>query len=305
MINYFQLQYKIINRSFIEFGLPVFIGYTLILCGFFIGSEKLFEKLDYAKLIYVVIYIGFVLQLSNLDRNQFLKSCFNRNDYLKIRLIENYIIALPFIIYLFYKQLFLDVIWLVFIATLLSFIKFSDVLQKTIPTPFSKKPFEFTIGFRKTFYIFILLFFILFKAIEVSNLNLGIFSIVACFAIIFSYYSSPENAYYVWNFSLAPKDFLWTKIKILIKYATYLVFPLVAILSFIYFKEFESILIFTFLGYLFIITGVLAKYSAYPEKINVVQGVFLAFCLYFPPLLAVVIPIFYLQAIKNLKRILK
>lgn len=305
MINYFQLQYKIINRSFIEFGLPVFIGYTLILCGFFIGSEKLFEKLDYAKLIYVVIYIGFVLQLSNLDRNQFLKSCFNRNDYLKIRLIENYIIALPFIIYLVYKQLFLDVIWLVFIATLLSFIKFDAVFQKTIPTPFSKKPFEFAIGFRKTFYVFAIVFFVLIKAIDVSNLNLGIFSIVACFAIIFSYYSFPENSYYVWNFGLTPKEFLWNKIRISLQYSSYLVVPFVAILCFFFFKEFESILIFTFLGYLFTIAGVLAKYSAYPEKMNVVQGVFLAFSLYFPPLLIVVIPIFYFQAIKNLKIILK
>ena len=305
MKNYFYLQYKIINRSFVEFGLPISIGYLIVFVGFFIGSEKLFQEIDYASLIYMLLYVGLTLQLGNLNRNQFLKTCFSKRDYIKLRLLENYIIGLPFIFYLCYKLQFIAILVIVVIATLLSFIKFGDVFQKTIPTPFSKKPFEFTIGFRKTFYIFILLFFILFKAIEVSNLNLGIFSIVACFAIIFSYYSSPENAYYVWNFSLAPKDFLWTKIKILIKYATYLVFPLVAILSFIYFKEFESILIFTFLGYLFIITGVLAKYSAYPEKINVVQGVFLAFCLYFPPLLAVVIPIFYFQAIKNLKRILK
>lgn len=305
MKNYFQLQYKIINRSFIEFGLPVFIGYTLILCGFFIGSEKLFEKLDYAKLIYVVIYIGFVLQLSNLDRNQFLKSCYNRNDYIKIRLIENYIITLPFILYLTYKLQFIVILFIVLIATLQSFIKLGNVFQKTIPTPFSKKPFEFTIGFRKTFYVFTILIFIIIKAIEVTNLNLGIFAILACFVTIFSYYGSQENAYYVWNFNLTPKEFLWNKVRIALQYATYLVFPLVAILSFFYFKELESILIFTFLGYVFLIAIVLAKYSAYPEKMNVVHGVFLAFSVYFPPLLIVVIPLFYFQAIKNLKIILK
>lgn len=305
MKNYFYLQYKIINRSFAEFGIPIFIGYLIVFVSFFIGSEKLFEKLDYAKLIYAVIYIGFVLQLSNLDRNQFLKSCFNRNDYLKIRLIENYIIAFPFIIYLVYLQQFIVIIWLVIIATLLSFLKFSDVLQKTIPSPFSKNPFEFTIGFRKTFYLFLILIFILFKAIEVSNLNLGIFSILACFTIIFSYYSYPETTYYVWNFNSTPKRFLQHKITTSIQYTTYLVFPLVAILSFIFFKELESILFFTFLGYVFLIAIVIAKYSAYPEKMNVVHGVFLAFSVYFPPLLVVVIPIFYLKAIKNLKRILK
>lgn len=305
MKNYFYLQYKIINRSFAEFGLPIFIGYLIVFVSFFIGSEKLFEKLDYPKLVYISFYIGFVLQLSNLNRNQFLKSCFNRNDYLKIRLIENFIIAFPFIIYLVYKHLFLDVIWLVIIATILSFLKYSDAFQRTIPTPFSKKPFEFAIGFRKTFYVFAIVFFVLIKAIDVSNLNLGIFSIVASFAIIFSYHSFPENSFYVWNFGLTPKDFLWNKIRISLEYASYLVVPFVAILCFFFFKEFESILIFTFLGYLFTIAGVLAKYSAYPEKMNVVQGVFLAFSLYFPPLLVVVIPIFYFQAIKNLKIILK
>lgn len=305
MKNYFYLQYKIINRSFVEFGLPVSIGYLLIFGGFFIGAEKLFKEIEYANLVYIALHLGIALQLNNANRIQFLKFCFSKNDYIKLRLIENYSIAFPFIAYVLYKQLFLIGVIIIIDATLLSFVKFNGVFQKTIPTPFSKKPFEFTIGFRKTFYIFILLFFILFKAIEVSNLNLGIFSIVACFAIIFSYYSSPENAYYVWNFSLTPKEFLWNKIRISLQYATYLVFPLVAILCFFYFKEFESILIFTFLGYVFLIAIVLAKYSAYPEKMNVVQGVFLAFSVYFPPLLAIVIPIFYFQAIKNLKTILK
>ena len=305
MKNYFYLQYKIINRSFVEFGLPISIGYLIVFVGFFIGSEKLFQEIDYASLIYMLLYVGLTLQLGNLNRNQFLKTCFSKRDYIKLRLLENYIIGLPFIFYLCYKLQFIAILVIVVIATLLIFIKFGDVFQKTLPTPFSKKPFEFTIGFRKTFFIFILLFFILFKAIEVSNLNLGLFSILACFAIIFSYYSYPETTYYVWNFSLAPKDFLWNKIRISLQYSTYFILPFVAILSFFSFKEIESILVFIFLGYVFLIAIVLAKYSAYPEKMNIVQGIFLAFCLYFPPFLVVVIPIFYFQAIKNLKRILK
>lgn len=305
MKNYFYLQYKIINRSFVEFGIPVFIGYLIILGGFFIGSEKLFQQVDYANLIYIVLYAGLTLQLSNFNRNRFLQSCFSQEKYFKLRLVENYLLGLPFIVFLIYKQNFLVILFILVLAAILSYIKFDAIFQKTIPTPFSKKPFEFTIGFRKTFYAFAILIFILIKAIEVTNLNLGIFSIVACFAMIFSYYSFPENSYYVWNFGLTPKEFLWNKIRVSLQYSSYLVVSFVAILCFFFFKEFESILIFIFLGYLFTIAGVLAKYSAYPEKMNVVQGVFLAFSLYFPPLLVVVIPIFYFQAIKNLKIILK
>lgn len=305
MKNYFYLQYKIINRSFVEFGLPVFIGYLIILGGFFIGSEKLFQEIEYANLIYIFLYFGLTLQLSNLNRNRFLQSCFSKEKYFKLRLIENYLFALPFIVFLIYKQNYLVISFILVLAVILSFIKFNAVFQKTIPTPFSKKPFEFAIGFRKTFYFFTIVFFALIKAIDVSNLNLGIFSIVACFAIIFSYYSFPENSYYVWNFSLTPKDFLWNKIRISLHYSSYLVVPFAATLSFFFFNEFESVLIFTFLGYLFTITGVLAKYSAYPEKMNIVQGVFLAFSIYFPPLLIIVIPIFYFQAIKKLNTILK
>lgn len=305
MKNYFLLQYRIINRSFLEFGLPVIIGYLIILGGFFIGSEKLFQVIDYANLIYIALYFGLVLQLSDLERNRFLKLCFSKEKYSKIRLIENYLIAIPFIIFSIYKQNFLVTSSIIILATILSFIKFNPIFQRTIPTPFSKKPFEFTAGFRKTFYFFVILMFILFKAIDVSNLNLGIFSIVACFAIILNYYSFPEEKYYVWNFNITSKEFLWKKIRIVLQYSTYLVLPFVAILCISFSKEYETILIFTFLGYLFTIAIVLAKYSAYPEKMNVVQGVFLAFCLYLPPLLVIVIPIFYFQAIKKLKPILK
>ncbi|MBK7030860.1 MAG: hypothetical protein IPH45_17355 [Bacteroidales bacterium] len=50
----------------------------------------------------------------------------------------------------------------------------------TIPTPFSKHPFEFAVGFRKTFLAWLFAYFLTIMAISVGNFNLGVFSWLYC-----------------------------------------------------------------------------------------------------------------------------
>ena len=76
-----------------------------------------------------------------------------------------------------------------------------------MPTPFSKNPFEFTTGFRRTLLIFPLAYALTVIAINVDNLNLGIFSILLIFLIVLSFYSKPEEEYYVWVHADTPKSF--------------------------------------------------------------------------------------------------
>lgn len=294
-----------INRSFIEYGMPVILGYFILIFAFIFGSKTLFEKVDYATYIYLLFYFILVIKLSDVSRNKFLKYCFKSSDYKSIRIIENILIASPFIGFLIYLNEFQYIRVFLIIGIILGFVNLKVVYNVTIPTLFSKQPFEFTIGFRNTFYIFFISLFITFKAIEVSNLNLGIASLISIFAIVFSYYSIPEHSFFVWNYNLNPKMFLIQKIKTSIIYCSYLALPFTTILVIFFFDKTEAIVTFLAFGYLFLVTIILAKYAAYPDKMNIIQSVLLAFCIYFPPLLIIVIPYFYLQSLKQLKPILK
>lgn len=102
---------------------------------------------------------------------------------------------------------------LIIFAILLTLIKFSSKFNLIIPTPFNKKPFEFTVGFRKTFLIFPIAYFLTYKAIATGNFNLGLFSLILVSLTCLTYYSKLENDYYIWNYNLSPKVFLLEKLK--------------------------------------------------------------------------------------------
>ena len=101
MKEYFYLQYKMINRSFVSFGVPIILGYTLPFLSFVYFSEYLFSKTDYAPYILLLLAITIIIKLNGKDRNDFLKTYFK--SYYKLRFIENLIVILPFSICLLYK----------------------------------------------------------------------------------------------------------------------------------------------------------------------------------------------------------
>ncbi len=176
MIAYFKLHCIMINRRLSGSGHPV-IGCLLLLLALlvFIGlSVVLFQRLSYASYIYIFVALYFVSKLSETKRNDFLKICFGNERYRKLRIVENLIVVLPFVAFLIYKQQFYPVIMLVVIAVLMSLIHFKATYSMTIPTPFYRKPFEFTVGFRNTFFMFFIAYGLTSIAIVVDNFNLGI-----------------------------------------------------------------------------------------------------------------------------------
>ena len=71
MKNYFQLQFKILNRKLIEFGLPLLIGYTLVPFLFVALSNSLFKKTEFASYIFCLLALSLVSKLSESERNNF------------------------------------------------------------------------------------------------------------------------------------------------------------------------------------------------------------------------------------------
>src|SRR5690606_1791957 len=82
---------------------------------------------------------------------------------------------------------------------------------RSIPTPFTKQPFEFIIGFRRSYLLLLVLYVLAGIGFYVCNPNLVLFCL-ACIALIcICYYLLPEPIFYLWNDHHTAKGFLMRK----------------------------------------------------------------------------------------------
>jgi hypothetical protein len=304
MRQYINLQYKILNRHLVDFGINPALGYVLVLAAFIGFSLVIFTKIEFAEYIYIVTGLSLLARLSETKRNHFLKTCFPGNGYYKIRISENTLVVAPFAIFLAYKGLYIHALIIMITAALLALLTYTGRSGFTIPTPFGKKPFEFVVGFRNSFPVIFLAYFLLIMSVYADNFNLGIAALILVFLICFTFYLNPENEFYVWIFNSLPGRFLFGKLKIAIVFSTFLTLPIVIVLVSFFMDRTLIIAGFQLLGYIYLSTIILAKYSSFPHQVNLPQFVILAVSVWFPPLLIAVIPFFYRQSVKRLKNIL-
>lgn len=304
MKDYFILQLTMANRKMKEAGMNPAVSYFLMLVLFILFGEYIFQKTEFAKYLAIFTCMSLQIQLSEKNRTEFLLSTFGDKTKNKLRIIENLIICIPFFIILIYKNQFLEASILLLGSIVFAFLKLQDVFNITLSTPFSKNLFEFSVGFRKTFFIFPIAYILTIIAIKVDNLNLGIFSFLLLFLTTMGFYSKPENEYYVWIYKSNAMQFLKNKLLSASKNVTLLVSPIIITLLLYFTSEFQLVLIFFIAGMLFQWTIILAKYSVYPQEMNLIEGIIIALSFYFPPLLLAIIPFFYKKSIKKLKVIL-
>ncbi len=304
---YFKLQFKILRRKLIDFGLP-FLPTSIVLPLIFSYISNAFldkAKYDYAPHIYGIIALTIVSKLSKSERNGFLKSVFNQTDYLIIRWLENTACSLPFVVFLLYKGLYIYAFLTYILSSLLVFLSFKTSFNLTLPTPFGKTPFEFVMGFRNTFLIFPIAYFLTYISISVNNFNLGVFSMLLVGAVCMSYFSKTENRYYVWNFNLSPERFLRYKTRTCFIGFSILALPIIVALPIFFIDKIVIIIVFLILCYAYLTLMIYAKYADFPNQISLPQGILIGMSLMFPPLLLVLIPYFNSKSIKSLKDILK
>ena len=305
MKHYFQLQLTLMNRRFKDLGFKPLFAYILLGIAFYVFSFFLFQRTEYAVYFYLFISLTSTAKLSEIKRYEFLKTSFKNSRLRQIRLIENGITSVPFLMFLVYKQLFLFALLLLVLSSLLALANFKTTINWTIPTPFYKKPFEFLVGFRNTFYLFLLAYSLAGISIYVNNFNLGAFSIIFVFVLMMGFYTLPENEIFVWNFNVTARDFLFTKLKIAWVYASFIVVPLSIILTIFFPQNLTYILLAILVGYGFLSCMLLAKYAVFPNEINLTQFFFFGISVLFPPLLLLLIPHYFLQSAKRLKAYLK
>jgi hypothetical protein len=268
-------------------------------------SNAIFNTLSYASYLYIGIGLFVSTSLGRKKHTRFLQLCFPSHQFWKVRMLENVLFILPFGIFLCYKTAFLEAIIILVGAILLSFVNHLELRSFVLQTPFGKRPFEFIIGFRNTFWVFPLLYGLTSIGIVVENFNLGIFSLLVIFGCCMSFYTTPEPIYYIWMHNKSPKEFLAEKLKTAMLYSSFLVLPVVIGLSFSFsLEKVQLTLIFFALGLGLLALTILGKYSNYPSKVPIFQMLAMLVCLIFPPLLIIVLPFFYKRAQNNLSKYL-
>jgi len=301
---YFSLQYNRVKRFLNESGVNHYLAFGIAILVFITVSHFIFEKVMYANYVYPILGLSALNMLGNRQRNEFLKNCFSIHNYRKIRLFENLISAAPFSIYLLYKQEFLIAGLMLLTSAIFSLFNKMNRFQFVIPTPFYKNPFEFLIGFRKTYLLFIISYILTGISISVGNFNLGIFALLVVFLTCLNFYAKPEPLNYVWIHAQSPKEFIKKKIKLASFHGFMLSMPIVLALAIFNPDKAHLLIIFDLLGMLYVTVSLLGKYAFYPAEINLSQGILIGLSVIFPPLTLIIIPFLYKRATKNLAQFL-
>lgn len=293
-----------LKRQLIDFGLNPILGFVIISIGFYGLSFYLFIKTEYANYLYILIALSVVFKYSEVNRNDFLKLIYPKEKYFKIRILENLITVTPFIIFLCLKKELYSIFFLIVLLILIILMNTNKQVRFTIPTPFYNKPFEFIVGFRIWLIVFLFAYFLTAMSIIYQNFNLGIFSLILVFLVCLSFYNEPENEFYVWIYKLKVDRFLLGKIETAIISSTLISLPITLALIFSFKTHIQAVVGVQVLGYCYLLTVILAKYSTYPQKINLPQVILLALSMVIPPILLALIPFFYFHSHKRLKEIL-
>ena len=276
----------------------------ILVIGFFLLSMYLILKTTYSDYFYALIPVVLAARLNDVNRNAFLRSCFPGKGYNWVRLLENTLLALPFVICLISNGKYWVAVLLLLSTCLLPFLKFTAKYTYTLPTPFYSHPFEFLVGFRKTLPLILIAYLLTVIAVAVGNFNLGIFSLIVVILLCLSYYIEPESYFYVWCFSLNATQFILEKVKFLLIHTTILCSPVLIVTLVAFRQQFIQILVIQMLGFISIFAVLLSKYANFPKRLPLPEIIILMISLIFSPLLIFIIPYFYLKSQKRLKEIL-
>lgn len=300
MQEHFRLQLKIAARYVRAWGAApgLFVLGALVL--FILLSEMLFVKLTtLPEYIYAALSLSLLSPFRHAERSEFIYKLFTAAEYRKIRLTEHLFALMPSVFFLLYKTAFIAAGALLVLGLVLSFIPEIKLNSRTLPTPFGRFPFEFPVGFRTYFPVFILAFVINLIALYVGNFNLALFAVIIPVLVCGSFYAKPEPQTYIKAYALNRKAFLFEKLKTAWLCSFILIAPSLLILSACYPEKTGLTLLLLCFALLWLSAAVIGKYASYPGEWNILEGFALGLSLAIPPLLFLVLPWFFKKANKN------
>ena len=299
---YFKLWFKIRNHQLTDFGVPPLLAYPLIAGFFYIVTSNVIINYTYGSYFVALMPVSFISALSKTKKIEFLKLNFQKPTFYTIRLIENLLVCLPFLLTLLLIREFLIAGGLFVVSIVLVFANFNPPSSIVIPTPFGKHPFESLMGFRKYFWVFPITYGLCFIGIYVGNFNLGIFSLFINALVFFQFYSGvTEPTYFVWIFNLSSAEFIYYKIKMGARYLVLTTLPMAILLVLFNPSLWWLVLSVELIIVVYLALFILVKYAVFPRSIDLPGGLILLTAMVFPPLAIMLLPHFYNKATKSLK----
>ncbi|TXF91742.1 hypothetical protein FUA23_00720 [Neolewinella aurantiaca] len=297
MKHYFQLQKTIIDRHLVAWGVRPWLGYVLGI-GLFLGLCLLaYSRTGFAG--YGILAVGGWLLgwLSGRERNDFLAITFDRAAYRKIRLLENSIVCLPFLVVLLAKGDWALALVQGGVGIAMSSLRLAPTSAFTIPTPFGAYPFEAAVGFRRFWWLVAVAVFLLVMGVRADNMQLAIFSYGGLMFLYLMFYSEPEPAFYVWIHADTPQQFLVRKLAVALGYQLLLAIPFLISIVFFFPEVGWSLLIGPVIAGLNLALILFIKYSVFPHPLNIVDSLALMTGLILWPFLLFLLPYYYFRAL--------
>jgi len=299
MKSYLKLQFALLSRQIRDFGMNPVVGYVLIVVLFVGVCELLYVRVPkYAPYIIMLFCLAPQNVLSKKERSDFLHIVYGGRAKRKIRIVENMIVCIPVTVMLLIHNQYIITIIALILSVSAAFVE-TKSKSFVIPTPFSNRPFEFSIGFRQTFFIFPLIYGLMIISVIVNNLNLALALFFMLCLLIAVFYLTPENEYFVWIYAKNPAKFLMHKILTILKNTTVLALPMIVLIALFFTPYVCQAMLLLAVGEMFITTVMLAKYSVFPNQIGIMEIIFVSL-FFVPPFFLLVIPYFYFNSIKQL-----
>ena len=302
---YLSLQHRRAHRTLDDNGIYPWLALPLVLAVFAFLSFRLLNGYAFGEYIYAGLGISLSSSIADDRRYDFIKSISSRRDFRIIRLAEQFILLFPFTIGLFLFGWTLAALILLLFGILFSFINLNVRLPYSLPTPFGRRPFEFAKGYRGAVLFIIGCYLLVPIGISEDNFNLSLASIAGIGLVSGNYFIQPEPRFYIWIHTMGPLNFLMEKTKTILYYSLLTIAPIAIILSFYNPSRIGSIALMILAAIAFTEICMLAKYLAYPSEVNIIAGLAMAGSILFPPLMLVIIPIFYLKAYRRLDEYLR
>jgi len=304
MRDYFLLQRTLWERRFRDWQLAPWVVY---LFGplLFVGLCLLaLDRTDYAAYAIALVGLSIVSNLGGQARNDFLRSTYGLDHYRNIRLMENGLVLLPFLLLLLATGFWALTLVQGAVGAALAWRVSRPSNVGAVSTPFSQRPFEFAVGIRRFWWVLPLAAFLLFQAVRVDNLELAVFAYLALILAGCQSCADPEPGFYIWIHTMTPTAFLRRKILLTISHLLLLLLPFGLVFIFFFPSDWLLLLAVTALGPCYLVLWMVFKYAAYPNPINVGHAFIIAIGMLFIPTLLIIIPLYYQKAKSRLAIVL-
>jgi hypothetical protein len=281
----------------------MWLAAILLLVLFAGGSYFLAQRTPLAGWGILIALFIVLLPLTSKERYDHLRLIFKSKEVFKVRLIENALLSLPFMISLVWVD-WMAAVGAIIVVFGLTVKPLGRLIPYSIPTPFNRIPVAFPSGFRRLLIVHLLSWVICVFAITIDNYNMGLFSIILNWLLIYAYYGKIEPLEYVWMNSSTPKNLIVNRMREGLLGALMLILPFVICFIILDPSQWYLPVAILFLGVLNLWNVILSMLGDFPEETTIPNGIIVALSLMLPPLLLVSLFYFYAKAKNNLKTIL-